>query len=405
MPLSFVLLRMTNAPFRRLALLLVGGLLLAATPVLAPAHADHTDAPADRVHHARPGPWGDLEYVRIVIEPPDDFMAGDYTTAPARWNFAGYDGARLDALIRESVPAGALRDQLLDPRLRETTADGIALNPTLAILESLPTDARALIYNTLSTLPGNELQSEPFRFRADRIDEWFENSGVRDDVVARIRSLLYPRGNALLFSDPGLVLPMLATPGERVRLIKTLARKSTLMVKLRVRPDSDIDQIADYWSSRNRRKDIRPLLLSLSRQPGGMTIDLAHLLPRLARGLLYTYPSPEVPFELSPDCHWTSMNFFNDPPDDRLMDLDYLKARLIVDYSEIKSEPQLGDIVMMMRPDGTAVHSSVYLADNIVFTKNGQSATVPWLLTTLPDLQAFYPSTPPLLTRIYRRRQ
>jgi len=379
--------------------------MLSAGPALVVIHAGQTESPASRVYHTKPGPWGDLEYVRIVIEPPDDFMASDYTTAPARWNFAGYDEARLSALIRQAVPAGPLRDQLLDPRIRETTAESIVLKPANGTVEALSTESRTLLYNTLANLPGNELQTEPFRFRADMLDEWFEGSGIRADVGERIRKLLYPRGNALLFSDPGLVLPMLATPAERVLLVKTLARKSTLLVRLRVGPDSDINRIAEYWSNGRRRKDIRPLLLSLARQPGGMTIDLAHLLPRLARGLLYTYPSPDLPTDLSPDCHWTSMNFFNDPPDDRMADLEYLKARLIVDYVEIQSEPMMGDIVMMTRPDGTAVHSCVYLADNIVFTKNGQSATVPWLLSTLPDLQAFYPTNPPLQNRIYRRRQ
>lgn len=379
--------------------------MLSAGPALVVIHAGQTEPPASRVYHTKPGPWGDLEYVRIVIEPPDDFMASDYTTAPARWNFSGYDEARLSAMIRQAVPAGPLRDQLLDPRIRETTAESIVLKPANGTVEALSTESRALLYNTLANLPGNELQTEPFRFRADMLDEWFEGSGIRADVGERIRKLLYPRGNALLFSDPGLVLPMLATPAERVLLVKTLARKSTLLVRLRVGPDSDINRIAEYWSNGRRRKDIRPLLLSLARQPGGMTIDLAHLLPRLARGLLYTYPSPDLPTDLSPDCHWTSMNFFNDPPDDRMADLEYLKARLIVDYVEIQSEPMMGDIVMMTRPDGTAVHSCVYLADNIVFTKNGQSATVPWLLSTLPDLQAFYPTNPPLQNRIYRRRQ
>jgi hypothetical protein len=51
------------------------------------------------------------------------------------------------------------------------------------------------------------------------------------------------------------------------------------------------------------------------------------------------------------------------------------------------------------------VHSCVYLAADLVFTKNGQAPTVPWTLSTLADLLAFYPAHPPLDVRIFRRNQ
>jgi hypothetical protein len=46
----------------------------------------------------------------------------------------------------------------------------------------------------------------------------------------------------------------------------------------------------------------------------------------------------------------------------------------------------------------------VYVADDIVFTKNGSSQVMPWMLMDLADVIAFYPSEPPLVVRSFRRK-
>lgn len=393
-------------PFQRFwcRLLIVPGWILLAAAFLQAALTDGPPSPLGQVYRCAPGPWGELEYSRIVIEPPDEFLSADYHAAPTRWAFPGFDDARLEQLWREaSLDPGQLQT-LRNPQFRESTATAIILHPPEELVRSLSPEARAVIYNTLARLPGNPLQEEPFRFRAEMVNEWFADSGLRDGVVAAIRNLLYRRGNSQLFSDPALVLPLLPSPAERVQFVKTLSRKSTLLLKVRVRPDSDLDTMAVYWGAGRRSKDVKPLLHSLARHPGGMTIDVVHLLPRFARGLLYTYPSPAIPRSLAPDCHWTSMNFFNETPDGRFDDILQVKRVLTRDYTEIKEAPAMGDLLLLSRPDGEVLHSCTYVAADIVFTKNGQSHSNPWTLTTLPDLQAFYPSDPPLTVRVFRHR-
>jgi hypothetical protein len=164
-------------------------------------------------------------------------------------------------------------------------------------------------------------------------------------------------------------------------------------------------QFAEYWSSGRRRKDVQPLLQSLARHPGGMPIDVVHLLPRFARGLLYTYPDPDSPAENAADCHWTSMNFFKDPPEARFGDIAYLRDILMKTYTPVRGAPTMGDLLMLTRADGEVIHSCTYVGDDIVFTKSGQSAAVPWTLTTIQDLQAFYPEEPPLQVRVFRLKK
>lgn len=384
---------------------LVAVLLLAGEPALGES-ADPAGSPGSAiVYKCRPGPWGDMEYSRIVIEPPDDFIPAHYVAPPIRWNFPGYTAGQLEQLWRDAGLNDAQRRALQDPAILDRTAEGLAVRPGDELVRGLSPESRARLYNTLARLPGNPFQTEPFRFRAENADEWFKDCKLSADTVASVRSLCYRRGSALAFSDLGLVLPRLASAADRASLLKTLARKSTLLLKVRLGPGSDIDTIADYWSSGRRRKDVKPLLQSLARHPGGMPIDVVHLLPRFARSLLYTYPDPDTPAENAADCHWTSMNFFKDPPEARFTDVAYLKSVLTGAYVQVRDAPTMGDLLMLTRADGEVIHSCTYIGDDIVFTKNGQSTSVPWTLTTIQDLQAFYPEDPPLQIRVFRLKQ
>jgi hypothetical protein len=49
-----------------------------------------------------------------------------------------------------------------------------------------------------------------------------------------------------------------------------------------------------------------------------------------------------------------------------------------------------GDLIFLLNKRGDAIHSAVYLADDIVFTKNGNNSAQPWMLMHLKDLVAEY---------------
>jgi hypothetical protein len=51
------------------------------------------------------------------------------------------------------------------------------------------------------------------------------------------------------------------------------------------------------------------------------------------------------------------------------------------------------------------IHFCVYLADGVVFTKNGFDAMQPWVLMKLPDLLTIYPSHSEARTRVYREKR
>jgi hypothetical protein len=64
------------------------------------------------------------------------------------------------------------------------------------------------------------------------------------------------------------------------------------------------------------------------------------------------------------------------------------------DFDKVEPPYRYGDVLMFINPDGRAVHSATYLADDILFTKNGSNLLTPWLLMRLQDLSKLYDVEP-----------
>lgn len=390
-----------------LVLLYLGRGLSPSRPLSPPLTVAAPDPGSAYAFRCKPGPWGELQFNRIVIEPPESLIdISQLAPRPTVWNFKGFTPETLTALWHSAALSEPQR-QFIDGRNNwEQSESGILIRPTAAFVLSLSATTRTKIYTALAAFTENPDQNEPFRFRADAAEEWFRQSDLSKETIALVGRLLYRRGTSLLFSDENLVLEKLPTLQERTSLIKTLARKSTLLVKLRVRADTDIEALDDYWGRGRRTKDLKPLLQSLARETNGMTIDIVHLLPRLPRSLLYTYPAAnEIGNGSFLDCHWTVLNFFNLQPNDRYQQLEAVTSAFLNDYFPVSGARTFGDILLFAKPDGTIIHSCVFIADNIVFTKNGSSSNAPWILMSLPDVIAFYPSEAPMDIRVYRAKE
>lgn len=354
----------------------------------------------------RPGPWGKIEFLEISIEPPEEFIPSEYVPQPIRWFFRGTTPADLDALWEKAQLSAGDRAALTDPRRRDVTAAGVVLEPEPELVLNLSADSRAVIYTALAAFPENGAQREPFRFRGDTLDDWFVGSGLPDEVLELTKKLIYRRNNTAFFSDYDLVLPRLDDPRLRVLYLKTLSRKTALMLSLRLGPDTDIEPVAAYWARGRRAKDVKPLLQSLALEASTNTLDVVHLIPRFARSLLYTFPLPSEDADAANrDCHWTSFNFYREEPDDRFTDIDFVKSTLVNDYYPVAGPAQLGDVLMFVQPGGVVVHSCVYIADDIVFTKNGPSYAVPWQFARLDTVVSFYSvGGQPIEIRRYRSK-
>lgn len=337
--------------------------------------------------------WGRLDFVKITIERPDEFISLAPTPPQYRdWFFPNYNAERLGDLINSCDFSAAARAYLLDQTHWSTRTNGVVITKNSDIVMEMSPATRQKIYTVLSESTQNLGKFTPYSFRPDGFEEWFANSGVSEATVALVRKLLYKRGNSICFSDLDEVFEQVPSAHERKRLVKTLSRKPTLLMKLSVREDSNIDQLVAYWGKGGTAKDIKPLLEALAKVPGGGTIDISHLLPSFARMRLYTYPLPAEVKTLHEDCFWTTMNFFKDQPDNKFADVEVTGKILQSDYYPIPGDPSYGDVILMANAEGTPIHAAIYLAEDVVFTKNGVNYNQPWILMRMADLMANYPS-------------
>jgi hypothetical protein len=351
--------------------------------------------------------WGELAVRDIKIEPPEEYLAFElqHITTPV-WIFDGKTVAQVRQLMLSCGLTQAQVDGALVASKVSTSGSTTTIVPDNELVKSLPPETRAKLYHELAHSPENEHMRFPFCYSGNAFDQTFAPDKVSPTVTALVKKLLYPRGDLQCFSDYELVLQQVSDRPEQMRLLRALSSESALMAAVRLRPDTDTDKLLGYWTWPGgvRVKDVAPLLESLKSVPDGR-IGLVYLLPQFARQRLYTFPMPSRPGDPAMDCHWSTMNFFNEVPDDRFTDPAYTVKFLETNYYQIAKPTKYGDIILFLDGDSNnAIHSAVYLADDIVFTKNGNNMAQPWMLMHLKDLTTKYESDGPGRMLVYRNR-
>ena len=283
-------------------------------------------------------------------------------------------------------------DKLLPDSAWKLENGDIWLTTCDELILGLTPEGRSKIYSILASFNENVDLFETVWFRPETLDKQLNESGLADSSIKLLKSMLYQNGSSLLlFNDRDTALRQIPSISEKKLFIKTVTRKSTLMARLKIDAESDINALAGYWDAGGRHKDILPLLQSLQRVEGGLNMSLVYLLPQFIRDRLYTYPFPSSDAHApKQDCFWTAFNSFNEHPDDRFCDLQYASQVLQSDYYGIAQPTRLGDLVFLSDANNQAIHAAVFIADDIVFTKNGFHCTQPWMLMHLKDMVETY---------------
>ncbi len=351
----------------------------------------------------RPGPWGDLKITRMQTELPLDYVRlDDYKDLNRRWVFRGYTSVELQKLLDAAGLTLSQRQSLLAGAQHEASVQGFVIWPESNVVLGISPGARERLYAALAASPDNTAQFSPLRYPAEAVDEWMDEEGVAPDTIAAVRKLLYTRGSCVVFSDMAQVLDMLKSDDAKAHMIKMVSQQSSLMVKLQVRPHQDVTELAKYWSGPGRPRTAQPLLESLAKLNRGGEVDIVELLPPFPRRLMYRYPDKGA-YDPRVDCHWTSLNFWNDQPDNRYLDLANVRRDLQTLYAPVSGPAMLGDIILFTISGGDVIHSAVCIADDIVLSKNGASGNSPWILTELGRLEEYYRCTHPSLQLKYMR--
>jgi hypothetical protein len=361
--------------------------------------------PDDKTRAVHSGPWGDLVTRDIELERPVEYLTGEVSDPqPEVWTFNGLKPDAVNALFAKDGLTPAQVAAAFAPGCFKETASGTELRPSEAFLLSLDADARRKLYIPMAGLGVNTYFDFPFIFPGDEIESIYHDASLNPDDLALFKRLVYSNGAAKQLSDYPFLLGKIPTLDRRIAMAQSLSRESAVIAGLSIRPDTDIDKIAAYWGNMPNVHftDIRPMMEALKALPQGGYLSLVYLLPKFARERLYTFPMPPKPGDPVMDCHWTTFNFASDTPDNRFNDTTFAAQFIESNYYRIAAPSQYGDILLLMNDRQEIKHSAVYLADDLVFTKNGNNYRQPWMIMRIPDLLATYPARPPMKA-IYMR--
>lgn len=369
--------------------------LLAASGEVAPAPEPPVPAKRPAFFYANPGPWGKLRCFYIYIEAPQEMV--DKFPLPhskPRWSFPEASLPSLPALFKQAGLPEMFAVALLDPLTMTKEGGFVHLFPDVQNLEAMTPAMREVIYPELAKVDLNTYHMDPVLITAESVEEWYRTSKLRPELVSRIAKLSYHRGEALAFSDLSVMMNYASSDAEARAIFKAFTRTRSLMVQLEFSDEVELPGLINYWTvgAVGRRKDIEPIMRSILDTGGTERLGLMHVLPALSRKLVYTYPGDFYARNgILPDCHWTSLNFFNYDSHDYLLDSRLATSSVLEKFEPVEPPYRYGDVLFFLDTEhGDAFHSCVYIADDIVFTKNGRNALSPWVLMRLSEVQKIY---------------
>jgi hypothetical protein len=361
---------------------------------------------SEAAEFAKPGPWGKLRIVPIVISPPLEYVSTEPGPSEGVWHLPGIKPEVAPEFL---AVYGLTAEQVatLRPTIRADAAiNGSTVKPPAGLVRGLAPEVRAKLYGQLARTSLNGDQHLPFRYPALKADDWFWGHVIAPETRTMVERLLYRQDSSMQFADLSAVRAEL-TGSELQRLIKVLNRRRTYLVKLTLEDPQGIDAVAEYWGTGGRRTDIRAMIESTA-GAAAEPIDIVHLLPNFGRDYLYRFAritGDDLARPIIANCLWTALNFFNRVPDDRFLDVGHALAVLKQDYYLVQANYRLGDVIAFVDENETIFHVAVYLADDLVFTKNGTTPMAPWAIMKLEDVVETYRFRSPNPKLIYHRSQ
>ena len=382
----------------------VGAIIALSSLFLTISHAQEQEGG----HYTEDGPWGRLRCFPIFLEAPIDMMNEIALPRPVpRWAFHQALEPQLPALFeRVGLPVDFVTE-LLDPKNQSRYGSMLYLFPKVDRIEAMTSDMRQGLYPVLAQYADNAFHQTPITITTKTVDEWTATSKLRPDLLERFKKMTWIRNGCLAFGDVNVLIFHAQTHSEAQHIHKFCSRTLAIMAQLELTDETDVESVLDYWTlhSRPRRKSIEPIMRSVVELKGIKHLPISHILPPLARKLVYTYPDASFnQLNALPFCHWTALNFFNYEPDHALMDDRLATSAVLENFSKTDPPYDYGDIIFFADAEGLAFHSCVYLAAGMVYTKNGENKFAPWIIMTLENLKKIYITNPNQRIQGHRRK-
>lgn len=349
------------------------------------------------------GPWGELMVRTVHLEPPDNLLAiVSKPTTVTRWTFEQTTEKSVrEVLLHLGVPEAVVA-RLVSPTQMVASGNNIVLLPSVEDLVALSVPVRSALYAELAKSSANEYQRDPVFILGGDVEDWLSGCDMTKPQQDLMRKLLWKRGSALVFSDIQALLTLAKGSEEVAAVFRTITRVRSLIVELKLPLSGGRATFIDYWSAGSLNSERVPFLSAITRRRAPQLIDVTQFLPTLARRRIYTFPTASMGLKgRLPDCHWTSLNFFEEEPKDLFLDSGKASEHLLSAYAAVDPPYKFGDVLCFL-DRGEGLHTCVQVADDIVLTKNGDSILAPWTLMQLKDVDEIYRRTPDTRVQGYR---
>jgi len=214
-----------------------------------------------------------LEYTEITLSLPDEyFPIVPEPDTPPKWFFENHTAASLADLIGKCDLTSVQKSTLMDKRRWQTETNGINVLVPPEVVLTLNPPARQQIYAVLAQSQVNASYCYPFRFSLKEQGQMFAHTRLEPNKEQMARSLIYTNGGTLCLADMDILRHVFST--EEIReVLKYVYRTPTLIMKLRVTPESDINSLVRYWGVQGRARIIKPVLESLAKSAEGGTLN------------------------------------------------------------------------------------------------------------------------------------
>lgn len=356
-------------------------------------------------HPGNSGPWGELIISDIYLEAPNSVIdvVGKPDPVP-RWTFSRTSVTTVkDILIQAGVEMSLVARLTTAPQLVMNGTDVIIFPKTEDLLE-IKGQVRDKLYSEIAKFPLNEYYADPVFILSGDVEEWLSETSLNAEQKNLFRQLTWHRGEALVFSNVGLLLQCAKTNLEIDNTLRAITRCMSLVVseKFPLKPEQR-EPFLKYWFANQPESPRMTFIKAISKENDiNDSVDILHFLPVLIREKAYTFPSLKDGMKgRLPDCHWTSLNFFNLTAKDYYRNTSLAAIQLTQSYDPVQAPYQFGDVLCYI-DKGEGLHTCVYIADEIVLTKNGENILAPWVLLYIKDVSKIYKRSPTTLIQGYR---
>lgn len=351
------------------------------------------------------GPWGVVESYPVTLEPPASHLWEALYDERSYWSFLSLSQDEVRALLVELGFSEELRSLIEREGTWQRGSQGSTLDITDRIIESMTPANRAALAKWFRLNNPDFFARLLINLEGGDFSAYTAN-GVAPRTLELVQAMTFPRRNVLSLMDRAYILRQLGDDeAEKERFLRATFATRSLVVRLVVGDDSDLDTMIDYWSAKGANPGIASILRGVHSTSGVDKVDLVQILPPVPRRYLNSFTNlRDVRPNSTPDCFWTSVQFFDRKASPRLLDPLTFDHHLSGDFEKVAEPATFGDIVCMFNgEDGSFLHSYVQIADDIVFTKNGSSFARPFVLTRISDMLSVYLDETPYRFDVYRR--